>query len=91
MKIYTSLLLTRGMQIKSTIILLNIHRTGKTLRSLTRSSAGEDMKQLEFSPTITTRKNTLGASFKLKMHLHLHRCSTGNKRIFIAALFIKAN
>ena len=25
------------------------------------------------------------------MHVQLHRCSTGNKRIFIAALFIKAN
>lgn len=63
MKIYTSSLLTIETQIKSTMILLNIHQIGKILRSLTRSSVGEDVKPLEFSPIYNHFKKKFSSIF----------------------------
>lgn len=48
-ELYTCSLLTKGTQ--STTILLNIQQIGKILRSLIISSAGEEAKYLELSPT----------------------------------------
>lgn len=66
MKKCISSLLTRGTQIKRTMMLLNIRQIGKILRSLTRSRAGEDVKSLEFLIIYNCFKNQVSSIFQVK-------------------------
>lgn len=67
------LIIIQGNIDKRTMTLLNIHQIGNIL-SLTRSSAGEDMKQLEFSPIYNCFKKQFSSILGVKEHLYLHKC-----------------